>query len=291
MVIMSPFRLGRRLQTTEHRHCQSLFFGAERFSSPLDNVAKTPDRDNAAMKGKLMDNLLQTVVEAHGGIRRWNEFKTMQVNALITGAIWEVKGKPGVLEDVAMTVDTKIERVVSDFPGQDKRTLFEPKHIEMQKADGTLVDARDNPEKSFEGQQSDTPWDDIDVAYFQGEALWTYLTTPFLYTYPGFSTEELAPWQENGEEWRRLLVTFPENIASHTRQQISYFGPDGLLRRHDYTVDILGGAPGANYASNYQDVHGVIVPTKRRIYAYEGDHVKVPEPLLVAIDMSLIAFR
>ena len=32
-----------------------------------------------------------------------------------------------------------------------------------------------------------------------------------------------------------LQVTFPESIATHTRTQISRFGLDGLLRRHDYT--------------------------------------------------------
>ena len=116
------------------------------------------------------------------------------------------------------------------------------------------------------------------------------LTTPFLYTYPGFVTEEISPWEENGEIWRRLKVTFPDNIASHTREQISFFGPDGLLRRHDYTVDILGGATGVNYATNYRNVDGIIVPTTRRIYAYEGDHVVVPEPLLVAIDMGEVSF-
>jgi hypothetical protein len=31
------------------------------------------------------------------------------------------------------------------------------------------------------------------------------------------------------------------------------------------------------------------VPTKRRIYAYEGDYQLVKEPLLVSIDMGEIA--
>src|ERR1700730_15984636 len=31
-----------------------------------------------------------------------------------------------------------------------------------------------------------------------------------------------------------------------TREQISYFGPEGLLRRHQYTVDVLRNAPGLN---------------------------------------------
>jgi hypothetical protein len=40
------------------------------------------------------------------------------------------------------------------------------------------------------------------------------------------------PIEVDGETWRRLKVTFPDHIKSHTRQQISCFGPDGLLRRH-----------------------------------------------------------
>jgi hypothetical protein len=39
----------------------------------------------------------------------------------------------------------------------------------------------DDPEGSFEGQTADTPWNAIHVAYFSGEALWTYLNTPFVY--------------------------------------------------------------------------------------------------------------
>jgi hypothetical protein len=35
-------------------------------------------------------------------------------------------------------------------------------------------------------------------------------------------------------------------IKSHTRQQISCFSPDGLLRRHDFAIDILGGPPGCS---------------------------------------------
>lgn len=70
-----------------------------------------------------------------------------------------------------------------DFPGHGKRSIFEPDRIVIEKRDGTVIDARDGPEKSFEGQQRETPWDDIDVL-LSGEALWTYLNTPFLYTQP-----------------------------------------------------------------------------------------------------------
>jgi hypothetical protein len=236
-----------------------------------------------------MNDLLELAVKAHGGLERWNKVTSVNVAASITGAIWFVKSKGDVLKNVIMTIATKKERVTTDFPGQDKRTIFEPARIVMEKTNGTLIDTRDDPEKSFQGQQRETPWDDIDVAYFCGEALWTYLNTPFLYTHEGFATEEVSSIQVEGEKWRRLKVTFPDSVKSHSREQISCFGPDGLLRRHDYTVDILGGATGLNYASEYRDVDGIIVPTKRRIYAYEGDYQIVKEPLLVAIDMGEIS--
>jgi hypothetical protein len=126
------------------------------------------------------------------------------------------------------------------------------------------------------------------VAYFSGEALWTYLAIPFLYTYDGFASREIDPVTVEGETWRRLQATFPNYCKSHSREQISCFGPDGLLRRHDYTVDILGGATGLNFASDYREVNGIIVPAKRRVYAYEGNYEMIKDPLLVAIDMGKI---
>jgi hypothetical protein len=235
-----------------------------------------------------VNDLLETAVTAHGGLERWSKVKSVRVAASITGAIWYVKGQPDYLKEVVMTVDTTKEYVRTDFPGQDKRSIFEPERVVIEKMDGTVIQVRDDPEASFVGQKAETPWDAIQVAYFQGEALWTYLNTPFLYTHEGFVTEEISSVQVEGESWRRLKVIFPEHVKSHTREQISCFGPDGLLRRHDYTVDILGGAKGLNYALEYRTVDGIVFPTKRRIYPYEGDYQPILDPLLVKIDMGEI---
>src|ERR1700688_3154872 len=123
------------------------------------------------MQGAFMSNLLELAVKAHGGLERWSKVKSVKVAASITGAIWSVKSKGDALKDVIMTIETKKERVTTDFPGQDKRSIFEPARIIMEKRDGTLIDARDDPEKSFEGHKPTAPWDDSDVAYFCGPAL------------------------------------------------------------------------------------------------------------------------
>ena len=141
------------------------------------------------------------------------------------------------------------------------------------------------------GQTADSRWDKLHGGYFCSYALWGYLTTPFLYTYPGFEAHEIEPWHEDGERWRVLQVSFPGGYAAHTRTQYSYFGEDGLLRRHLYTVDVLGGAQGANYASEYRAVDGVRLATRRRVVAYDDARQKVPAPVLVSIDLSEIHFE
>ena len=132
--------------------------------------------------------------------------------------------------------------------------------VEIQGGNGRIEQFREDPEESFAGQATDTPWDAVQVAYFSGEALWTYINTPFLYTQDRFKTEEIDPVQADGETWRRLKVFFPDDVKSHTGEQFFCFGPDGLLRRHDYTVDILGGATGLNYASGYRRSRRAHVP-------------------------------
>jgi hypothetical protein len=234
-----------------------------------------------------MNDLLDSAVAAHGGLQRWNQVGSIAFDAAVTGAFWGFKGKGGALEDIRLDVDTTRQLVTIDFAGQDEQAVFEPHRVVVRRRDGSLIEARDDAEKSFDGHQFQTPWDNIHLAYFVGEAQWTYLNMPFLYTWPGFVTEEIAPIEEDSETWRRLQVTFPDYVKSHTRQQIACFGPDGLLRRHDFTMDVLGGAPGQLYAADYLDVDGIILPTTRRAYADQGGQQLV----MVAIDMSDITLR
>src|SRR6202451_4678202 len=94
--------------------------------------------------------LLDLAVKAHGGLDRWNKVRAIRVAASITGAIWFVKGKGDFLKNVILTAETLAERLTVDFPGQNKRAVFTPNRIVIETLDGTLLQARDNPEESFE---------------------------------------------------------------------------------------------------------------------------------------------
>jgi hypothetical protein len=238
-----------------------------------------------------MNDLLEFALEAHGGLKRWNEFQTLRAELSIAGAIWDVKSCPGLLTDKTFELRTHYEQLsIEPYFEEGLRSVFVPDCQILETLSGEVVETRKHPETAFANQMRTTPWDKFHAAFFASEALWTYLTSPFLYTYPGFESEEIEPWEENGERWRRLRVMFPDHIVSHTKMQIIHFGPDGLMRRHDYTVDILDGATGANYTTNYEDCQGLTMPMTRRVYAYDEAMRKVAEPLLVSIDFRRITF-
>ncbi len=238
-----------------------------------------------------MNDLLEFAVDAHGGLERWRELRQVAVELSVGGLIWELKGQPGLFSNASYNADIRVQRARLDrFGSPDRLVQFFPDRLVLQTVAGQVLQERQHPREAFAGHDNNTPWDSLHAAYFNSYALWTYLTQPFLYTYPGFQVTEIEPWQEDGETWRRLKVVFPYTVASHTREQVSYFGPDGLMRRHDYAVDILGGSQGAHYMDDYREVNGILVPHRRRVYPLGADNVRVPEPILVAIDISAASF-
>jgi len=90
--------------------------------------------------------------------------------------------------------------------------------------------------------------------------------------------------------WRQLNVTFPATIATHSAEQTFYFDQRGLLRRHDYDVDVSGGTSAAHYVSQLKAFSGIVVPTKHTVFGRQPDGRPVPQPLVVSIDISEIAF-
>ncbi|MDB5610226.1 MAG: hypothetical protein JWP25_7126 [Bradyrhizobium sp.] len=237
-----------------------------------------------------MDDLLNKAVAAHGGLARWRQLSTLRANMSITGAIWPAKNQPDALVNIRVETQLHSQHVLIHQVQRKRKLIFTPQRVAMETESGEVLGSRDNPRRAFAGQTQFSPWDDLHLAYFCGYALWTYLTTPFLYTNPGFLAKEIQPWDEDGQRWRVLHVAFPEHIVSHSHLQSSYVGDDGLLRRHEYSVDVMGGAHGLNYASDYRDFDGIMVPTKRRIYASDDRKQKIPAPLLIAIDIDDVTF-
>jgi hypothetical protein len=239
-----------------------------------------------------MSDLLEHVLKAHGGLDRWNELTTVDATIVSGGELWGMKGlvqDPNPREMIVLLHQEWSS--MRPYGTPDQRTTFTPDRIAIEKLDGTLVAERIDPRASFAGHDRLTPWDALHRAYFNGYALWTYLTAPFFLARPGFSVVEIDPVREHGESWRGLRATFPADIASHSTVQDFYFGSDHLMRRHDYHVDVAGGFPGVHYVYDFADFDGIRVPTTRRAYRRENDEGPVLDQLMVSIDLSNVRFR
>jgi hypothetical protein len=239
-----------------------------------------------------MSDLLQAVLDAHGGLDRWRRFSRLEATIVSGGELWGIKG---VVQDAAprrMTVALDREWAsVQPYGSPDHKTAFTPDRIAIETLDGAVVAERSNPRDSFAGHTLTTPWDALQRAYFNGYALWTYLTTPFLLAWPGVSVTEIEPVLENGEKWPGLGAEFPADVATHSPAQEFYFGDDHLLRRHDYRVDVAGGFPAVQYVADIVEADGIRLPTKRRAYRGTPDGRPILEQLMVSIDLSDIHFR
>jgi hypothetical protein len=238
-----------------------------------------------------VDTLARETIDAHGGLARWRQFEHASAHLRTGGVLWTLKQQPGVLADVHVHVALRREWAShAPFIEPTWRTSFEPGRVAIETTDGRVVDERFAPRDAFAGHVLTTPWDRLHLAYFAGYAMWTYLTVPFLFAMDGIATDELEPWRENGEVWRRLQVTFPPSVATHGALQTFYVGPDGLLRRHDYDAEVLGGTPSAHYLHEYRHISGIQVPTRRRVFGRGPDGVPAPDPLVVTIDLSDVEF-
>lgn len=238
-----------------------------------------------------MNSLLAQVIDAHGGIDHWKQFRSVSARITTGGGFWALKG---LVQDPAprhMAVSLHEQFAsVTPFGQADWRSSFRPGRIAIETTVGALVRERADPRASFAGHVMNTPWDPLHRAYFNGYALWTYLTTPFFMAMPGFEVSEIEPWVEQGEAWLGLRARFPDSIESHSKVQDFYFGSDFLLRRHDYQVDVAGGLRAANYVHDTVDVQGLRMPTKRRVYLRGPNREAVRDLLLVSIDFSDFAF-
>jgi len=203
-----------------------------------------------------MNDLLQLAVAAHGGIRRWSDFFKLEAALSLGGTLAPARADAEPPKSVWLVADLYKPRVVWSPDDGDRMA-------------------------------TDAEWGAEQTSWFSGDAAWSDLIQPFVYTYPGFECEEIAPWEEGGEQWRRLKISAP---GSHAGEQTAYFGPESLLRRLDYQLDADGSMPCASYTGGYRNVDGIVVPTRRLICARGEDGQRLPLPPLFTIDIDHIAF-
>jgi hypothetical protein len=71
-----------------------------------------------------MKELLDLTVAAHGGLERWNSYRTVALELSVGGALWSLKGHAGFFTNVTYEADLQKQRAtLGGFGPPDRRPL------------------------------------------------------------------------------------------------------------------------------------------------------------------------
>jgi hypothetical protein len=215
--------------------------------------------------------LLEEVIAAHGGAKRWARVQELKLQVRIGGNILALRFKSPRTRALEVAVDTRRVYIsLSPFPRRGMRGIFDGRNVRIEtNEEGRLLTQREVVRAAGGKAVRRIVWDDLDLLYFLGYALWNYAVTPFVFLWPGFECREGDVWQErDGSVWRRLHVTYPPALPTHSRQQTCYFDEAGLLRRLDYTAGVFcDWARGAHYCEAHKEFDDLLFPTYRVVFA------------------------
>ncbi|MFE5877030.1 hypothetical protein ACFQ6H_17320 [Rhodococcus sp. NPDC056506] len=242
-----------------------------------------------------MNELLDEVLTAHGGVERWQSVSAITARGRLGGLL---PGRfPGnKLGTFTVEVQVAEQRtVLQDFPGVGECAVFDKGAVWIETRDGEQLESRTDPRPEFfglSGIRRNLHWDALDTAYFAGYAFWNYLNAPVLLTRDDIAVTEGEPWQEAGRQWRRLQATFAPGIDTHCRQQTFYVDSGGLIRRHDFVAEPVGKwAKAALYCDQHRQFDGLTFPTRRRVLPRGPGGRVLSRPTLLALDFDDIEIK
>lgn len=243
-----------------------------------------------------MNDLVEESIKAHGGLDAWRALHGFSGHLSGGGMLFTGVGHPDGVRDLNFS-GLCHQAQISQWPiGTSRlRSLVEPAHEALVDDAGRTVEERSDPRHGFplDPRRRWASWDDLNFAYFAGYAIWTYLTEPFIWTWPGVESEQIAPAEGgHGETLRRLRVRYPASIATHSTEETFYFSDEGLIVRVDYAADVLGGGlRAAHFALDHRRVSGrLIMPTRRLVYARLPDDTFDVDKVVVDLTVDQLEY-
>lgn len=225
--------------------------------------------------------LIEEVVEMHGGWERWARVHRIRAQLSLGGFIFSSHRQPAAFRELEVIVSPRAPSVLlRGFGGEGYAGRWTPRRAQLINPDGALIADRLNPRSSFTQFKKNFAWDALDVVYFTGYSLWNYLSFPFQLDTPDVKlTEFRAP---DASSLDKLTAQFDHRLPTHSIQQTYHFNERRQLVRHDYTVDVIGAlARVSNVGLTNEAVAGLRFYTRHEARLRLGQSTLPPFPTLL----------
>ena len=230
--------------------------------------------------------LLERIYAAHGGVANWQRAQRIDATLSTGGTAFSMRGQNGKV--VARRIEVyprQFKTVIYDFPSAGSVGTWERDSVSIvPAAGGGQPQAREQARAHFESFGTGMAWDDLDLLYFVGYAIWNYLSFPFLLL------DERLRVRESAVDGQPMLeVLFPPGYPTHSQQQFFMLNADGSLRRHDYVAEVFGSwASAAHFCDEAETVNGLRLYTRRHVVPAVGRTSSLSFPTLVWIELKAV---
>jgi len=242
------------------------------------------------------NDLINRICNAHGGIERWQMVESIQIQMDIFGPILLTKFKSPWLPNINANIFTDKPYVsIHDFPEEGHTGIFDGFDVYIFNANDKIYCERNYSNCDELKTKPRLHWDHLDLIYFLGYALWNYNCSPYIFRNKGFECHQGEDFLDNdGNVLSTLNVRYPRNIPTHCNQQVFYFDQKGLLKRQDYTADVISPlASGSHIFEDHKTFDGLVFPTHRRVFPrlWNGQPLKAIKVMDGRVKNILINWR
>jgi hypothetical protein len=236
-------------------------------------------------------DLLMDVMSRHGGYDRWQGLERVDVQFSTGGLAFASRGlgtRP--LQHVCARLSPHhFEVEFSNFGADGLEGRVSPDQVRLLDRERGPVLERRNPRGRFSSLGRQFRWDQGDLCYFAGYAMWNYVCFPFSLSLPHVQLLGASPWRRSG--WR-LDVYFPESIPTHCRSQQFYFDARLELVLHAYRADVIGPyARAIHRCRDYRESDGFVLSRRRRVTPRVSGDVGLAGPTLVWIEIERMQYQ
>ncbi len=217
----------------------------------------------------MKNDLINRICDAHGGLDRWKLVESIELQLDIFGPVLITRFKSPWLSNIVANIFTDKPYVsFHNFPEEGHTGIFDGYDVYIYNANDKIYTERNYQNSDELKTKPRLHWDHLDMIYFLGYALWNYSCSPYIFNNKGFECHQGEDiFEKDGSLLSTLHVRYPGHIPAHSRNQVFYFDQQGLLKRNDYSTDIISPiAISSHYCRDYKNIEGLEFATHRTVF-------------------------